>query len=78
MALMGRFIDCNVRDATHVQVDGKIKKILYKYGIEEGTGVLLKPSEGGFGVITEDNEVVDMWKANCYYKDVDDAHQVSI
>jgi hypothetical protein len=73
--MTGRFIDCGVRDATHVQVKGKIKKILSKYGIKEGSGVLLKPSEGGFGVITVDNQIVDMWEADCYYKDVDDESQ---
>jgi len=61
--------NCDVREATHVKVGGVVKKILFKYGIEEGTGVLLKPSEGGFGVICEDNEVVDMWTAEEYYKE---------
>ena len=63
---------CDVREATHVQVDGIIKKILFKYGITEGTGVLLKPSEGGFGVITVDNQVITMWEAQQYFKDEED------
>jgi hypothetical protein len=61
---------CDIREATHVQVGGIIKKILFKYGIEEGTGLLLKPSEGGFGVITEDNQTVSMWQAQLYFKEV--------
>jgi hypothetical protein len=60
---------CDIREATHVKVKGEVKRILFKYGIEEGTGVLLKPSEGGFGVICEDNEVVTMWEAELYYKE---------
>jgi hypothetical protein len=62
-------ITCNVREATHVEINNQIKKILFKYGITEGTGVLLKPSKGGFGVITEDNQTITMWEAQRYFKE---------
>jgi hypothetical protein len=55
---------CDVRDATHVKVRGDMKRIRSKWGIDKG--VLAPPSKGGFGVITEEGEVVDMWTAEEY------------
>jgi hypothetical protein len=71
-------IQCDVREATHVKIDGKIKKIIAKYGIDKGSGVFAKPSEGGFGVITEDSSTITMWEADSYYKDVTDEDQIGI
>jgi len=57
----------NVREATHVKkLDGTVEKITSKYGISPD-GKLAKPSEGGFGVITESGERVDMWSAKEYF-----------
>jgi hypothetical protein len=57
---------CDVRDATHVKVKGELKVIKSKWGIDKG--VLAPPSKGGFGVITEDGVVVDMWTAEEYQR----------
>ena len=56
------------REATHVKVSGRIEKIASKWGIKEEGGVA-KPSEGGFGVVTESGERVDMWTAQSYLKE---------
>jgi hypothetical protein len=69
--------ECTVIEATHVEIDGKIKKIISKYGIREDR-TFAKPSEGGFGVITEDSAIITMWEADRYYKDVTDEDQVGI
>jgi len=58
----------DVRDATHVKVDGKWQRIRSKYGIDT-EGRLQKPSRGGFGVITENGVNVSMWAAQSYGKD---------
>ena len=52
----------------YVKVEGgKLKKIVEVYGVGPG-GKLAKPSEGGFGVITEDGSRVSMWNAMAYKK----------
>lgn len=58
----------NVREATHVKVDGRIEKIASKWGIRSDGG-LNKPSEGGFGVVTESGRRVSMWEAHSYLKE---------
>lgn len=58
----------DVRDATHVKVGGQFKKIAAKWGIDS-EGRLSKPSEGGFGVVTEDGQKIDMWQATLYGKE---------
>lgn len=55
----------NIRDATHIKVQGVYKKIVEKWGVSP-EGRLAKPSEGGFGVVTEDGERIDMWHAEAY------------
>lgn len=55
----------DVRKATHVKVGGQVKMIVSKFGIDEN-GHLAKPFEGGFGVVTEDGQLVDMWHAQSY------------
>jgi hypothetical protein len=60
---------CTIREATHVQIkNGQIKKILKKYGIRKD-GTLKPPSEGGFGVVTEDYQIVTMLEAQLYFKE---------
>ena len=58
----------SVIEATHVKVNGQIKKIASKWGIDD-KGRPAKPSEGGFGVITEDGQRVDMWSAQSYLRE---------
>lgn len=58
----------SVNEATHVKVHGQIHKIISKYGINPNGGYA-KPSEGGFGVITEDGRRVSMWQAQAYLKE---------
>jgi hypothetical protein len=55
----------DVRQATHVQVQGRVEKIDAKWGID-AEGRLAKPPEGGFGVITSSGERVEMWDAEAY------------
>ena len=68
---------CDVREATHVQLNGKIVKIISKYGIKED-GSFAKVSEGGFGMIIEDSTRITMWEAECYYKDVTNEDQIGL
>ena len=55
----------DVREATHVKVNGRVEKIASKWGIDS-QGHLAKPSEGGFGVVTESGQRVGMWQAQRY------------
>lgn len=58
----------DVREATHVKVvGGGVEKIVSKWGIDNGR--LAKPSEGGFGVVTESGRRVDMFRASHYLRD---------
>lgn len=57
----------DIRQATHVKVDGQIYPIKSKWGIDPN-GFLLPPSKGGFGVYTEDGKRVAMYEAEAYYK----------
>ena len=58
----------DVREATHVRVKGHVRKIASKWGID-GDGHLAPPSEGGFGVVTEDGQRVSMFQASGYSKE---------
>lgn len=58
----------DVREATHVKVGGLVEKIVSKWGIND-KGHLAKPSEGGFGVVTESGRRVSMWDAQLYLKE---------
>lgn len=58
----------DVREATHVKVHGRVEKIVSKWGIGSD-GRLAKPSEGGFGVVTESGRRVDMWSAQRYLRE---------
>lgn len=60
----------SVQEATHVKVGGRIERITSKWGIGDGRlGSLAKPSEGGFGVVTESGRTVTMWQADAYLKE---------
>lgn len=56
--------DCDVREATHVKVNGRYEKIVSKYGIDSN-GHLAK---GGFSITTENGRSVSMWEAQRYGK----------
>ena len=58
----------NVRDATHVMVGGQVEKIVSKWGIKPEGGYA-KPSEDGFGVVTESGRRVGMMEARYYLKE---------
>jgi hypothetical protein len=58
----------SVDEATHVKIGGRIEKIVSKWGIDKD-GHLAKPSQGGFGVITESGERVSMWQAQLYLRE---------
>ena len=58
----------DVRKATHVKVSGKIEKIASKWGIDKD-GHLAKPSEGGFGVVTESGLRIGMFEAEAYFQE---------
>ena len=50
---------------------GRLEKIVSIYGIrtnENGGKYPAKPSEGGFGVVTESGLNVSMWDAKSYHK----------
>lgn len=60
---------CDVREAAYVKdMSGRIEKIVDKWGID-AQGHLAKPSQGGFGVITETGRKIDMWHARAYYRE---------
>ena len=58
----------DVREATHVKVNGQIEKIVSKSGIDH-EGRLAPPSKGGFSVTTESGKTVSMWNAQSYLKE---------
>ncbi|QQG45210.1 MAG: hypothetical protein HYW89_04410 [Candidatus Sungiibacteriota bacterium] len=58
----------DVTEATHVKVNGQLEKIVSKWGIND-KGQLAKPSEGGFGVVTESGRRVSMWQAQSYSRE---------
>jgi hypothetical protein len=58
----------DVREATHVRVNGRVERIVSKWGIDSD-GRLAKPSEGGFGVVTESGLRVNMWQAHSYLRE---------
>jgi hypothetical protein len=64
----GQMIQCNVLEATHVQHKGKVYRITSKWGIDAASR-LAKPSQGGFGCITDTGERVSMWDAEHYFKE---------
>jgi len=58
-----------VEEATHVKTPwGTVEKIASKWGVSSD-GRLAKPSEGGFGVVTEGGDEIDMWEAKSYLKE---------
>lgn len=62
----------SVENATHVKSGGKIEKIASKWGIgknEHGYATYAKPSEGGFGCVTENGRRVSMWDAQEYLQE---------
>lgn len=59
----------DVREATHVKFDGHVERIVSKWGIKPKGG-FAKPSEGGFGVVTESGRRVGMMDAQSYLKEV--------
>lgn len=60
---------CEIREATHV-VDraGVEHRIASKWGIDD-QGHLAKPSQGGFGCVTESGERISMYDANQYLRE---------
>ena len=56
-----------MKKGDYVKVRGRLEKIESVWGVDSGGG-LAKPSEGGFGVVTESGEKVDMWHADSYLK----------
>jgi hypothetical protein len=64
---------CDVRDATRVSRDGIERlKIASKWGIRPD-GRLAPPSQGGFGVFTEDGERISMMEAHSYWREDESA-----
>jgi hypothetical protein len=54
-------------EATHVKLlDGQVERIASKWGIGPN-GTLAKPSEGGFGVVTENGRRVNAYEAHSYW-----------
>ena len=63
----------SILDAQYILTKNRVvHRIIAKWGISED-GRLAKPSEGGFGCITEEAILVDMWHALAYYKDLQEA-----
>lgn len=54
----------------YVKYGGQLHKIKEIYGVGPGRR-LAKPSEGGFGVHTEDGQHITMWQAQAYHKKED-------
>jgi hypothetical protein len=69
---------CGIHEATHVvSKDGEMHRIASKWGISP-EGRLAKPSEGGFGCITERGERIDMWQAQTYYQEIQEKPFMSV
>jgi hypothetical protein len=60
--------ECNILEATHVFYKGKMHRIVSKWGISVANR-LAKPSEGGFGCITDTGERISMWDAERYFRE---------
>lgn len=61
--------NADVGEATHVKLpDGRVEKIISKWGVNPD-GSLAKPSQGGFGVVTESNQRVEGFGALAYFKE---------
>jgi len=58
----------SVTEATHVVANGRVERIVSKWGVSPD-GHLAKPSEGGFGVVTESGRSVSMWEAQSYIQE---------
>jgi len=54
-------------------IEGSFFKIKSIYGVNNGR--VAKPSEGGFGIITEDGRNISMWQAGSYHKAKDIDHE---
>ena len=65
---MSEAVPCAVIGATHVKVGGRVERIIGTWGIN-AEGRFAKPSEGGFGVITESGFRVSMMEAEAYYRE---------
>jgi hypothetical protein len=63
---------CDIYDATHIETrDRRIHRIAEKWGVGPDRR-LAKPSEGGFGCITDTGERISMWDAVGYYQETKD------
>jgi hypothetical protein len=62
-------IQTDIHGATHVEdkATHEVFKIASKWGID-AEGRLAKPSEGGFGCVTESGTRISMWEAWRYYR----------
>jgi hypothetical protein len=58
----------DVRNASHVTVDGSIERVISRWGVDE-RGHLAPPSQGGFGVVTISGRRVGMFEASAYWSD---------
>lgn len=58
----------SVREATHVKTRSGVERIVEKFGIRPEGGYN-RPSEGGFGVVTENGRTIGMWDALSYAKE---------
>lgn len=61
-------IACDVREAEYVRFADRTERIVMRWGIRPD-GRLASPAQGGFGVITESGEHVNMWQALMYLRE---------
>jgi|SRR5277367_5300502 len=65
----GAMSKCSILEATHVLYKGKLHHIASKWGMSVGDR-LAKPSQGGFGCVTDTGERISMWDAEMYFQEM--------
>jgi hypothetical protein len=61
-------IKCGIHEATHVLHHGTLYRVASKWGID-AEGRLAKPSQGGFGCVTDQGERISMMDAESYFRE---------
>ena len=68
---------CDIHEATHVLYHGVLYHIRSKWGVDPGNH-LAKPSDGGFGCITDTGERISMWDAESYFREISENPFLSV
>jgi hypothetical protein len=68
---------CSIVEATHVLYKGTTYRIASKWGMSPGER-LAKPSQGGFGCVTDTGLRISMWDAEAYFEETQEKPFMSL